>query len=222
MQAEVRRPTRTPSIDHTLLQCRSREDCSKRTVLHDTWWHRTWQTEKIMSRVHLASKWGKHPALSSWTLRSWNHERISIWRQNLLVGQDRERNQQTRDGDVGKRLTLKALGTRVQGNLLRRQDHNRHQIPRCGSYIARQSVVTRRLRRAHLSRWKLSRLTRHHPVWIDSRRKRLQEREACGVLYGRKSDVRRSAQRSRLRPDESQNCSVLKSLDNTPTYTILV
>ena len=29
----------------------------KRSVLHDTWWHRTWQTERFMSRVHLASKW---------------------------------------------------------------------------------------------------------------------------------------------------------------------
>ena len=35
------------------------------------------------------------------------------------------------------------------------------------SYIARQPVVTERLRRAHLSRWKLPWLA-HHPVWIDS------------------------------------------------------
>ena len=45
-----------------------------------------------------------------------------------------------------------------------------------------------------------------------------QEREACGVLYSRKSDVRRSAQRNRVQPDESQNCSVQKSLENTPKY----
>ena len=36
------------------------------------------------------------------------------------------------------------------------------------SYIARQRVVTERRRRAHVSRWKLSWLTLHHPVWIDS------------------------------------------------------
>ena len=34
--------------------------------------------------------------------------------------------------------------------------------------IARQGVVAERLRRAHLSRWKLPRRTLHYPVWIDS------------------------------------------------------
>ena len=38
------------------------------------------------------------------------------------------------------------------------------------------------------------------------------EREACGVLHSRKSDVRSSAQRSRVRPDEAQNCSVQKTI----------
>ena len=44
-----------------------------------------------------------------------------------------------------------------------------------------------------------------------------QEREACGVLHSRKSDVRWSAQRSRARPDEAQNCSVQKQLDPEDT-----
>ena len=43
-----------------------------------------------------------------------------------------------------------------------------------------------------------------------------------GVLCGPKSDVRRSAQRSRVRPDEAQNCNVQKSLKQTPTYITLV
>ena len=50
----------------------------------------------------------------------------------------------------------------------------------------------------------------YHPVGIDSGWRKRQERVTCGVLYGRKPDVRRSAQRSRVRPDESQNCSVQK------------
>ena len=49
-----------------------------------------------------------------------------------------------------------------------------------------------------------------------------QERDARGVLYGRKSDVRRSAQRSRVRPDEFQNCSAQKSLESIPKYSVLV
>ena len=44
--------------------------------------------------------------------------------------------------------------------------------------------------------------------WIDSGRERRQEREACGVLRSRKSDVRWSAQRSGVRHDEAQICSV--------------
>ena len=78
----------------------------KRTLLHDTWWHRTWQTERIISRVHLAWKWSiistdrmdswKHEdrssagcdcQLSSRTSRSWNHDRISFWLQDLHLVQ---------------------------------------------------------------------------------------------------------------------------------------
>ena len=39
-----------------------------------------------------------------------------------------------------------------------------------------------------------------------------QERDTCGVLHRRKSDVRRSAQRSRVRPDAAQNRSVQQQL----------
>ena len=39
-----------------------------------------------------------------------------------------------------------------------------------------------------------------------------RKREACGVLHSRESDVCRSAQRCRVRPDESQNCSVQKNI----------
>ena len=37
----------------------------------------------------------------------------------------------------------------------------------CWSRTARQRTVARWLHRAHLSRWELSRLTLHHPVWVD-------------------------------------------------------
>ena len=37
------------------------------------------------------------------------------------------------------------------------------------SYIARQRVVTKRLRRAHLPRWKLPRRALDYSIWIDSR-----------------------------------------------------
>ena len=48
--------------------------------------------------------------LSSRTLWSWNHDRISIWRQNLLLGQNREWNQQIRDGEVGRDVRWKSIG----------------------------------------------------------------------------------------------------------------
>ena len=82
-------------------------------------------------------------------------------------------------------------------------------------------LFTRRRRRPHLSRWKLSRLTLYHPVWIDSWWEKCQEREACCVLYSRECDVRRTAQISRIRPGESKNCRVQKLLDNSPKYSVL-
>ena len=294
------------SSDRTLLRCRSREDCWKRTVLHDTWWHRTWQTERIMSRIHLASKWS---IISSKRMDSWTRRSVQFWmylsvkdvaelksRSNLYLvtklalGSGSWIESTSTWRRCRKRLTLKVLERRVPETLLRRQDHDRHQIQRCllrlfriliekwidvesgtfdhsclevsklmirllrhddwvnreedravkfedlasifrsritssshwsirkwlrfwqreigitkrfqycldpnspetflylraihghsgtcWSYIARQRVGTRRLRRAHLSRWKLSRLTFYHPVWIDSGWEKLQERHA--------------------------------------------
>ena len=52
------------------------------------------------------------------------------------------------------------------------------------SHIARQRVVTERLRRAHVPRWKLQRYAFDHSIWFDSGWQRRQERETCGVLYG--------------------------------------
>ena len=50
-----------------------------------------------------------------------------------------------------------------------------------------------------------SRYALDHSIGIDSGWQRRQERVTCVVLYVREPDVRRSAQRSRVRPDESQN-----------------
>ena len=43
-----------------------------------------------------------------------------------------------------------------------------------------------------------------------------QEREASGVLHSRQSNVRRSGQRSRVRPEQSEDCSVQEYLENSP------
>ena len=51
----------------------------------------------------------------------------------------------------------------------------------------RQRVIAGQFRRAHLLDWKLLRYALNHPIWVDSGWKRRQEREACGVLYGRES-----------------------------------
>ena len=67
-----------------------------------------------------------------------------------------------------------------------------------------------------------SRYALDHSIGIDSGWRRRQERVTCGVLYVREPDVRRSAQRSRVRPDESQNWSVQKTQENTPRHSVLV
>ena len=90
------------------------------------------------------------------------------------------------------------------------------------SYIARQRVVFERLRRAHLSRWKLPRYALDHSIWIDSWWQRRQERETCGVLYDRASNVDGSLSREGLRRDTVQDCSVQTQLEETPKHTVLV
>ena len=116
-RAEIHRSSRTCQIDQTLLQCRSREDA---------WWRSTWQSERIMSRVHLASKWSiissermdpwKHEdrsssgcdgLLSPRALRCWHQDRIPTWWQNLFLGADREWNQQIRDRNVRRESCCK-------------------------------------------------------------------------------------------------------------------
>ena len=151
--------------------------------------------------------------LSSRPLRSQVHDEFSIWRWNSLIGEDRERDKQLRNGDVGSDSYRRL--ERVPGNLLRRQDRNRHHarcyLPRRRdsnsawipvhletllssnsrpfwwkthwSYIARQGVVTERLRRAQLSRWKLPRLTLHNPVWIDSGWEKMSRKRRLAVFF---------------------------------------
>ena len=66
------------------------------------------------------------------------------------------------------------------------------------SHIARQRVVTERLRRAHLLLWKSPRYALDHSIWIDSRWQRRQQRETCGVFHGRQPNVHRSLSRKGL------------------------
>ena len=56
------------------------------------------------------------------------------------------------------------------------------------SYIAGQRVVTERLCRAHLPRWKLPRYALDHSI-RNSGWQRRYERETCGVLCGREPGV---------------------------------
>ena len=90
------------------------------------------------------------------------------------------------------------------------------------SYIARQ-CVTGRLRRAHLSRWKLPWLALNHPIWVDSRWQRRQERETRGALYDRESNVHRPLSRKGLRRDTAQKCSVQTQLEHpAPKHSVVV
>ena len=109
MRAEIRRTSWTTEIDQTLLQRWFLEEYWQRTILHYTWWRRTWWYENIMLRVHLAAKWGNIPRervdyedrpspgceslLPSRTLRCGDHDRIFNSRPNSFLGSHRERNQ---------------------------------------------------------------------------------------------------------------------------------
>ena len=265
--------------------------------------------------------------LSSRTLRSWNHDRISIWRQNLLMGQNRERNQQTRHGDVGRdsrwkywreehrKPVAKARPQQTSNSTLSSVsipyherkwmdvepgtiDQNCLEVPKLmirllwhddsvnreedGAVKIEDLASIFRSRIMSSSHWSIrtwlsflqrgggmkkrfqycvdtsatfeqfktilklhvlilhckttwccrttspSRsITLEAPMTYTTSSSldwfcagRLQEKEACGVLYGRKSELRWSAQRSRVRPDESQDCSVQKSLENTQNYSL--
>ena len=87
--------------------------------------------------------------------------------------------------------------------------------------IARQRVITERLRRVHLPPWKFPRHAIHHPIRIDSGWKK----------RSKKGDRRYSSQPWILcnistqgkgpRRDEAQNCSVQKKSESTPDHSIL-
>ena len=102
----------TTEIDQTLLQRWFFEEYWQRTLLHYTWWGKTWRYETIMSRVHFTSKGGNIPCervdswkhedrpnpgceglLSSRTLQCWDHDLIFIARPNSFLGSYRKRNQ---------------------------------------------------------------------------------------------------------------------------------
>ena len=150
IRAEVRKYSRTPSIDQTLLRCRSREDCWKRTLLHDTWWHRTWQTERTYREYTLPGS-DQSSQLKGWIrgntkigpvldvivcyhqgrygveimIESLFGDKTCSWFR-IVNGFNQyvtEMSEETRVESIGERV--------VQGNLSRRQDHNRHQIQHC-------------------------------------------------------------------------------------------
>ena len=105
-ETQIRATSWRPEIIQIVLR-RWFEECWKRTLLHYTGWRRTRRNEESMSRVYIASKWRsivdsrKHenrPSLgcehlsSSRTLWYWNHDRISVSRQNSFLGSIFERN----------------------------------------------------------------------------------------------------------------------------------
>ena len=60
-----------------------------------------------------------------------------------------------------------------------------------------------------------------HSIWIGSGWQRRPERETCGVLYGRETNVHRSLSREGLRRDTAQDCSAQTQLENTPKHSVL-
>ena len=111
IRAESRRTSWTTEINRTLLQRWFVDEYQQRTILHYTWWGRTWRYENIMSRAHFTLQWGNIPCervdswkhkdrpspgceglLSSRTWWCWDHDRIFISRPNSFLGSHRERN----------------------------------------------------------------------------------------------------------------------------------
>ena len=85
------------------------------------------------------------------------------------------------------------------------------------SSIARQRVITERLRRVHLPRWKFPRHVLHSsiPDWFRVEKKD-QDRQTDGILHSRESPAYTSTQAKGLRRDEAQNCSVQTKSESTP------
>ena len=91
------------------------------------------------------------------------------------------------------------------------------------SYIARQCTVAGWLRRVHLPHRECSRHAFHHPVWIDSRRKKSQNGQAVSVFHSREPDVRQSRSgRSSIRSEQPPELRCTKYLESSPKYSILV
>ena len=81
------------------------------------------------------------------------------------------------------------------------------------SYIARQCTVAGWLRRVHLPHRECSRHAFHHPVWIDSRRKKSQNGQAVSVFHSREPDVRQSRSgRSSIRSEQPPELRCTKIL----------
>ena len=73
-------------IDQTLFRCQFLEKHRERTVLHYTWCWCTWRYERVMSRVHLTSKWGIIPRER---VNPWKHEESAqFWMVKSVIIKD--------------------------------------------------------------------------------------------------------------------------------------
>ena len=89
------------------------------------------------------------------------------------------------------------------------------------SYIARQRVVAKRLRRVHMSRWKLTRYALDRSFNVDWFQLAKTSRKG-DMRFCRESNVHQSISREGLRRDEAQDCSVQTQLEHTPIHSVLV
>ena len=68
----------------------------------------------------------------------------------------------------------------------------------------------------YLPRWRLPLFALDHSIRIHPWWQRRQERETCGVPYGREPNVHRPLSRKGLRRDEAQDCNVQTRMESTP------
>ena len=143
LRTKIRQSSRSSSTDQTVLQCRYREDRGEGTVFHDPRRCGTGPIGRLMSRVHCTSR---QRSIQSKRMDPWEHEDRSFGggsyspsrpsRNREHDQDDREWNEQVRDGNDGgnprepHRWHWRQHRETAQGNLLLKQDRNKHQCRR--------------------------------------------------------------------------------------------
>ena len=121
VRTKIRKSSRSSSVDQIVLQCRYHEGRGEGIVFRDPRLRATGQIGVLMSRVFFTSRqrsiqskrmdpwehedrsiFGGGSQLASRALGNRDHDQLLIWRWNLFLGDDRERNEQIRNGNVGR------------------------------------------------------------------------------------------------------------------------